>query len=182
MKPALYPLEGERIILEPFVERFISDEYISWLTDEETIRWLVKAGSRIDRVEVEKFCRSMIVSADDCFFAIVLRQKEKHIGNVRIGTVDWTSRTTRFGMMIGDASARGCGFGTDVMALVEDFAFGTLGLQTMRFPVVEDHRAAMRMYEKRHFAVDGYWSEDFVRDGTAHRMVAMTKFNPKFAA
>ena len=182
MKPALRRLKGPHVVLEPFTARFIGDDYLAWLRDDETTRWLVKPGPDCDRAEVERFCRSMMASADDCFFAILLKPDLRHIGNVRIGPIDWAARTTRFGMMIGDAPSRGRGLGAEVMMLVEDFAFRTLRLATLRFPVVQDHRAAVRMYEKRGFAVNGLWPEDFVKADKTYKMVAMLKRNPEIPA
>lgn len=178
MKPALVRIEGRTVALEPFAERFVSDSYLGWLKDDETTRWLVKAGPSVGLDEVRAFCRTMIDSADDCFFAIVDKTDGAHIGNVRLGHIDWAAGESRFGMMIGTASARGRGIGTEVMGLVERFAFDVLKLDALRFPVVADHAGALRMYEKAGFAVLGPWPEDFVKDGRSFAMVAVGKRRP----
>lgn len=174
-KPVLPRLDGASVVLEPFNEGFVSEAYLGWLKDEETTRWLVKAGPEVGLDEVRSFCRQMMDSPDDCFFAVLLRETGRHVGNLRIGAIDWAGRTSRFGVMIGDPAARGRGLGTELMGLVERFCFQGLGLDELRFPVVAAHAGAMRMYEKVGYAVVGPWPEDFVKDGRSWPMVAMTK-------
>lgn len=175
-KPDPLPrLEGETCILAPFTDDFVSPAYLGWLKDDETTRWLVKAGPDMGLDEVRAFCRQMMDSPDDCFFAILLREDGRHVGNLRVGPIDWAAGVARFGVMIGDGAVRGKGLGTELMGLVERFCFATLGLVRMRFPVVAAHGGAMRMYEKAGYAVDGSWPEDFVKDGRTWPMVAMTK-------
>lgn len=175
MKPVLDRQNGDGVDLVPFRLDFVSEAYLNWLKDDDTTRWLVKAGPDTGLAEVEDFCRQMIDSPDDCFFAIVRRHDQRHVGNVRLGPIDWANGNSRFGIMIGDHSARGQGFGTEVMSLVERLAFDTLGLRQLRFPVVAAHAGALRMYNKAGYTQDGPWPEDFVKDSRTFPMVTVSK-------
>ena len=163
------------MVLEPFSGAFVTPTYLGWLKDDETTRWLVKAGPDVGLDEVEAFCRQMIDSDDDCFFAIIDKVNGRHVGNVRIGPIDWEAGTSRFGVMIGEAGARGRGLGAEVMELVENFCFGPLGLTQMRFPVVVANEQAMAMYRKRGFTLDGDWPENFEKGGQSWPMAAVLK-------
>lgn len=177
MKPApLLGMEGDRVVLVPFSEDFVSERYLEWLKDDDTTRWLVKAGPDVGLGEVRAFCRDMIASPNDCFFAIVLRHSGVHVGNVRLGTIDWQAGSARFGIMLGDPAARGIGLGGEIMALIESFAFHTLGLAQLRFPVVEANEAAMKLYAGRGFTVEGPWlGEVFVKNGREWPLVSVVK-------
>lgn len=176
MKPSLSRLSGNNVDLVPFHLGFVTEAYLGWLKDDEVTRWLVKAGPEIGLAEIESFCRGLIDSPDDCFFAIMRRSDQHHVGNVRLGPIDWHDGSSRFGIMIGENSARGCGIGTEVMGLIERFAFGVLGLGQLRFPVVAAHAGALRMYDKAGYTEDGPWPEDFVKAGQVFPMVAVRKF------
>lgn len=175
MKSQLARIDGVGAALVPFSLDFVTPAYLDWLKDDETTRWLVKAGPDVGLAEVETFCRQMIDSPDDCFYAVVLKPDGRHVGNLRIGPIDWAAKTARFGVMIGDGAVRGRGLGTELMGLVERFCFHDLGLDMLRFPVVAAHAGALRMYEKAGYRQDGHWPEDFVKDGRTWPMVAMTK-------
>jgi RimJ/RimL family protein N-acetyltransferase len=173
------PLVGPRIALHPFAERFITEEYLAWLRDAEVTRFIVKAGLDVTLPDVRAFCHRLIESPDDFFFAIV--HDGRHIGNARLGPIDWSTGISGYGILIGDRSFHNRGFGAEVIELVSSFAFNELKLRALRFPVVEEHAAAMRLYRKCGFAEEGPWPEPFVRDGQSLSMTTFTKFSSRAA-
>ena len=69
--------------MEPFNFKFVSENYLSWMNDKETTKFIDKAKSHTSISDLNSFARKMINSKSD-FFAILLK-KLLHIGNVRLG-------------------------------------------------------------------------------------------------
>ena len=115
--------------------------------------------------DVRKFCQVMMESKEDIFFAIVSRETQTHIGNVRVGSIDWDQKVTGFGILIGDEEFRGKGIGTEVMELIKELCFVELGLNELRFPVVCENQAAIRLYRRADFREAGACSRNFEKSG-----------------
>lgn len=171
-------IPGATVVLCPFSDRFVTPSYLAWLKDEVVTRYIVKAGPETTVADVRRFCSELMASPADHFFAITLKTGGRHIGNVRLGPIDPASGIARFGMLIGEPDCHGKGIGTEVVALIENFAFRELGLRGMRFPVVREHTAAMRLYLKLGYTPGGAWPEPFVKGGRTIELVAMEKWNP----
>jgi len=170
-------IEGQKIVLEPFSEYYLSENYLAWLRDDMVTRYLVKGGADINMAEVRNFCRSMIESRDDFFFAIVVRDGDRHVGNVRLGPIDWREAITGFGIMIGDREWHGQGLASETIKLITSFAFDELNLSQLRFPVVAEHDAAMRLYRRAGFVEEGPAPTAFSKNGRVLPMVLFSKFN-----
>ena len=72
----------------------------------------------------------MISSETDYFFAILLKKNLHHVGNVRLGPIDFKLMKSNFGILIGSKNYRGCGIGTEALELIKEFGFGYLKLKT----------------------------------------------------
>ena len=110
-------LTGSQIALACFNEENITDKYVAWLKDDEVNKFLRKPNKNITIEEVREYCLSLLASDDNYFFAIIHNQSTEHIGNVRLGPIDYTNRLCQFGMMIGEKSYYGKGIATEVMRL-----------------------------------------------------------------
>ncbi len=77
----------------------------------------------------------------------------------------------RFGFF--DPERLGRGFGTEVTAVVVQYAFGSLGLQRLDLAVLEFNERAIRCYKRCGFREVGRASEVVVIDGEPHHDVLM---------
>lgn len=73
------------------------------------------------------------------------------IGFTYLSEIDDCNRTAEFGILIGEADARGKGYGTEATRLMLDYAFTVLGLHNVILRVYAPNRAGTRAYEKAGF-------------------------------
>ena len=81
-------------------------------------------------------------------FAIYERTTWRTIGNCGLIDVDLIHRHAEVGIAIGEADARGQGYGTEAMRLLLDYAFTVLGLRNVMLRVYEYNDAGRRSYAK----------------------------------
>ena len=120
----------------------------------------------------------MIDSNKDYFFAIVLKKNQLHIGNVRLGPIDYKLMKSNFGIMIGNKDFRGCGVGTEVLELIKDFSFKRIKLEQLSFPAVEVYTAAMKLYEKVGFTLNDKVKKTLNKNGNSWKLVEWSMNNP----
>jgi len=174
------PLEGKSALLSLFNEGHIDGQYLSWLKDVTVTRYLVGVGADTPYDDIKQFCESLIASPDDYFFAIQDRANGQHIGNVRLGGIDWSTSTSAFGIMIGEPNAQGKGFASDALRLIERFCFEGLDLRRLQFPVVQENQTAMRLYERSGYFCAGKCPQLFSKDAVSLPMVTFMKTQEGF--
>jgi [ribosomal protein S5]-alanine N-acetyltransferase len=87
------------------------------------------------------------------------------IGSVGLHALDFRTRRAEFGMLIGDRSQWGQGFGTEATRMMLDYGFGTLNLNRIWLQAFASNTAAIRVYEKAGFRQEGVQRAHLFKDG-----------------
>ena len=173
-------LKGDKIILQPFSSKFISKEYLFWINDKDIAKFIDKAKDTTTIQELNSFAISMINSNYDYFFAIIYKKNLKHIGNVRLGPINFDFKVSNFGILIGDKNFHSSGIATEVLKLIKHFGFNYLKLNKISFPVIEAHTAAMKLYAKANFSCLGVMSKTFNKNGKSWKLVEWSMTNEDY--
>jgi RimJ/RimL family protein N-acetyltransferase len=151
-KERLYSvLTGPRIRLVPFGEKNINDRYLKWMNDPEVTRYLKSGGGPVTMEDLHGYYQSIKGSKYNFLFAIELKEKNTHIGNIRLGPVDWEHKRTDMGIMIGDKENWGKGYGSEAMYLLMEFAFDRLLMKEFVAGARCLNERAMHLYPKLGF-------------------------------
>jgi RimJ/RimL family protein N-acetyltransferase len=92
-----------------------------------------------------------VTSAGETVFTIYERATWRPIGTCGLHDLDHRNRTAEFGILIGEADARGKGYGTEATRLMLDYAFTALGVHNLMLRVFAYNRAGIRAYQKAGF-------------------------------
>tara|TARA_A100000164_G_C21767101_1_gene704525 strand:- start:389 stop:934 length:546 start_codon:yes stop_codon:yes gene_type:complete len=171
-------INGDNIKLEPFSLDLVNNNYLNWMNDKDISKFVTKAQGKTSLEDIYSFAKKMIESDSDYFFAIFYKKNNRHIGNVRLGPIDHERMISNFGILIGDQDFHGQGVGTEVMGLIKDFSFNYLKLNKLRFDVVKENTAAMKLYAKSDFKCLGESKKNFEKDGISLKLVEWTMSNP----
>jgi RimJ/RimL family protein N-acetyltransferase len=144
-------LEGDRTILKPLRESFCTQKYLSWLNDPEVYKYL-SSGGEFTMDQLVNFVR--VKNFEDIFFwAIIVKQNNNHIGNIKIDKIDKKDLHGEYGIMIGDKSVWGMGYAAEVSKIVIDFCFNVIGLKEIRLGVHKENIPAIKLYQKLGFSI-----------------------------
>ena len=174
--PYFEKIPGERIYLSP-MNPDDAETYTKWMNDPEVIFWLDQA-SRVytlpsERAWLETCANQTGKNMDQYNFAIVLREGERLLGNIGLMNIHPVHRTATFGMFIGEAEDRSCGYGTEALGLLLSYSFRWLGLRNIDLHVDSENARAIRCYEKVGFKEYGCRSQAIFYDGQWHDRIFM---------
>lgn len=173
---------GSKIYLRNLTRADATPAYVGWLNDPETTRYL-ESGRRVETIESIADYISRYEGRDDAvFMAIMLREGDVHVGNVKLEPIDRVNNHAVLGIMIGDPSARGRGIGFDVMITTLRYAFDELGLHRVALGVRSDNTAAIRCYEKVGLNVEGRLRDSIRQDGSYTDSLLMGMLDYEFHA
>jgi RimJ/RimL family protein N-acetyltransferase len=133
-------------------------EYIrKWVNDRKTTEYLsaIFWFPQTEADTTDFLNRVMRAAPNASYFVIADVKDESYIGQMDIFEINWKIRKGKLGTVIGSAQARGKGYGTEALKLLEDYAFGVLGLERLELDVYADNVRAIRCYEKAGFQHEG---------------------------
>ncbi len=146
-------LLGPRLYFRP-IERDDAPRLAAFVNHPDVRRNLLVHRPMNTAQEVS-FVDTITASPRDVMFAIVLRDGDRMIGTTGLHEMDFRSRRATFGMLIGEPSEWGKGYGTETTRMVLDYGFGTLNLNRVELEVLEHNAAGLRAYEKAGFRREG---------------------------
>ena len=102
-------IDGNNIILQPFSEKFLTDNYLDWMNDKETTKFISKAKKENSMYDLELFVKHMIKSNLDYF-------TEENIKNWKHKKVDTPEKNDVLIFKVRSNTANHCGvfLGNDV--------------------------------------------------------------------
>lgn len=156
---------GSQVYLRPLERADLNERYLGWLNDPEVTKYLETGTFPMTMQDLEKFYADVTGSKQQVIFAIVDAKSDEHIGNVKLGPINWTHRSATFGILIGDKGSWGRGIGLEATRLAVEYGFKRLNLRRIDLGVYADHDSALRCYERAGFKVEGRMREALFREG-----------------
>jgi len=126
----------------------ITDEYMGWLNDREVITGIMNRPFPITTAQQTAYVMSETANPNSVMFAVIERETDKFIGTARLGSISWVHRHGTESCFIGDKTAWGKGYGTELVSLIIKYAFYHLNLDKVYSGVRADHIPSIRKNEK----------------------------------
>tara|TARA_Y100000294_G_scaffold136315_1_gene129138 strand:- start:4422 stop:4880 length:459 start_codon:yes stop_codon:yes gene_type:complete len=126
--------------------------YLSWLKDDEVKKYMSASLSTTIK-QLYEYYREITGRESALIFAVELRRGRKHIGNVTLQNIDEIRKCAVFGIMVGDKTQWGKGYGRLATELTVKYAFDQLGLKAVRLGVSPKHKEGIHLYKKCRFKV-----------------------------
>jgi RimJ/RimL family protein N-acetyltransferase len=131
---------------------FDLDLYLSWLQNIQDNRYIEAVRKDYSKFDLEKYLESRVNNPEVKFWGIFL-ESNKFIGTIKLEPINWKSQTAWLGMMIGDSSERGKGYGSQALNLVLDYAENVLLLKDIFLGVHKNNIPAISIYKKSAFEI-----------------------------
>ena len=167
-------LEGALVRIERFEERDLSERYLGWLNDPETMRFSNQRFRDHDLASCRHYFDTFADSEND-FLSVRRRGGGDAIGTMTVyhnqhhGTAD-------VGIMIGDRSCWGRGFGQDAWDTVLSWLLGPRGTRKVTAGTVASNRGMVRLMERSGMTLEGVRRGQELIDGTPEDIVLYGKF------
>ncbi len=146
------------------------DHVMGWINDPDIVKNFARMSGPITREEEEVFLRATLASETDRLWAIE-RDDGKYLGNAGIHKIWWPARNGRLGLVIGDKTGHGRGWGTEAMGLLIARAFEELGLHKVWLMRFADNQRMGRIADKLGFVPEGVLRDEYFHNGRYYDMM-----------
>lgn len=172
-------MTGEsRVYLRAMTEEDVTDRYIDWFRDSMVIEFL--DSSYFEKKDTIEYLRYGFQTKSYFMHAIIDRATGIHIGNLKLGPINWKHRFSDLITVIGDRNYWGKGFATEAIRAGIVLAFETYDLRKLSAGISADNVGSLKAYTRAGFQVEGRLKGQFLIGGTVQDRIEIGCFNPKY--
>ena len=141
--------------MRPITLQDANEKYLSLLNDHKTSRYVESRFEKHSPESLRKFVAEQVVKRPATFFAIILKENEEHIGNIKIGKIHSVHKYADVGILIGEKAYWGKGYAAEAIELIVRYAFDNLGLNKLIAGAYSPNVGSVKAFEKAGFAIEG---------------------------
>lgn len=149
--------------LAVFGREHVSEDYLRWINDPETMRYTEARHRSHSRAEAEAYVEASNAGITSRLFRILV--DGRHVGNLRLSDINYFHRRTDMAIIVGDANMRGKGIGPRAIALGAGFAFTALPMNKITAGMYACNQASLRAFEKAGFRQEGRQEAHYYCEG-----------------
>lgn len=168
-------LENRLIKMFPFSERDIGETYLGWLNDPVVTRFSNQRFFRHTSDSCIEYLRGF--NKTENLFLLIRRQSD----DSRIGTmtayINKYHSTADIGLMIGDRSCWGMGFGQSAWNCLGEFLLYGLNIRKLTGGTLRGNLAMVSIMQKFGMTLEGVRREQEVVEGSLQDLVYYAKFS-----
>ena len=158
-------IKGVQIYLREVQISDVNVNYYGWINDPEVTRYLEVRNIPQSPENIKKYVQAMDGNADEIFLAICLREDGHHVGNIKLGPINWLHRFAEVSLVIGEKQFWGKGIGTEAVRLVSHFAFDVLNLHKLKSGCYEENIGSTKAFLKAGFVQEGILKSQWYLNG-----------------
>ena len=145
-------LTGPRVHLVPLHPDDVTPNYVAWLNDTQVNRYLESRFATHTLESTRAFAQACWQAPHTILLAIRLIQGNRHIGNIKLGPIDFHHLRGDIGLIIGDRSCWGQGYATEAIGLLAEWALHQAGLRKLTAGAYASNQASIRAFLKCGFS------------------------------
>lgn len=154
----------ENLELKTLTHENASPHYFDWLQDPQVTRFLEVRHLNFSSEEIQNFINYMFEDKNNILFGIFVKNTQKHIGNIKLGPINWVYSRADIGLLIGDKEYWGKGFATEAIEAVVKVAQENLNIHRLQAGAYASNIGSIKAFKKANFDQEGllkdYWSID----------------------
>jgi ribosomal-protein-alanine N-acetyltransferase len=154
-------LEGKRIYLREVRLSDVNETYYRWMNDPRVTQYLESRFYPNSLENLNEYVKNRQIDRSNIFLAISIKQDHKHIGNIKLGPIDWIHGFAEIGVIIGEKDQWGKGYASEALRLVVQHAFSELNLHKVTAGAYEPNQASIKAFQKAGFEIEGRRKQHF---------------------
>lgn len=152
-------IETPRLYLKTLEESDVSQKYVDWLNDPVVNTYLETRHNHQTLDSCKEFVKGCLKSPAENLFGVFLKEKNIHIGNVKLGLINPIHLRGQLSLIVGDRLQWGMGYGSEIVRAVTKFGFEQLHLDRIEAGCYEENLSSLRIFLRAGYSVEGFFRE-----------------------
>ena len=145
------------IFLYKFNLRLVSQKYIDWLNDKSVTRFTDQYFYNTTKRSIYKYVNTITKSNNEYLYAIKIKKNFKtiHVGNIKIGPINYVHKNAYISYLIGDKNFWGMGVATNAVKEITIIAKKKFKLKKLIAGVHSHNTSSIKVLKKCGFKKEG---------------------------
>lgn len=148
-------IEGDRIYLRNVRLDDVNENYGRWMNDPSVNQFLETRYIPRSLDNIRSYVQNMDGKTDEIFLAICLKKGDAHIGNIKLGPINWVHRFGDISLLIGEKEQWGKGYARESISALVCFAFDVLNLNKLHAGCYASNHGSKKAFLKAGFKQEG---------------------------
>lgn len=168
-------LQGQRVVLRPFTQADITEEYLRWLNDSLVLQF---SNQRFKSHEYSSCLRYLesFAGTDNLFLGVFRLDNQKAIGTLT-AYISRHHGTADVGIMIGDRTVWGQGYGQDAWNTLTNWLIVEGGIRKLTGGTVACNRAMVKLMERSGMKLEAVRKAQEIIDAQPEDILYFAKFH-----
>ena len=168
-------MENKKINLRRLQPNDVTHEYVDWMNDSEINKYLESRHVVHSLDSIKAFVEAMSYDKSNFLFGIFCNKTSLHIGNIKLGPIDYRYLRAEIGLIVGNKNYWGKGIATEAILTVCKFAAEKLKLRKVEAGCYSSNFGSKKAFEKAGFEVEGLLRGHFYCNGTSEDCLRLGK-------
>lgn len=173
-------IESSKLYLREVRETDVNENYYRWLNDSEITQHLESRFYPNSLNKILQFVKSKDGDPNNVFLAIITKDSDRHIGNIKLGPINWIHRMAEIGIFIGEKDKWGKGYACEAITLLSEYAFRRLNLRKLTAGCYGNNAGSQKAFTKAGFNVEGVRKSHFFFNGSYVDLILFGLINPDY--
>lgn len=156
----------------------IDDRYLAWFRDPVVTEYL--DAKNLTYKEVTDYLTAGHTSGGFVMYGIFDRDKDVHIGNIKLGPINWMHGICGCALFIGDPSYWGKGIARQAFVIGTRLAFDKLKMRKITAGVAEGNIGSVKACQAAGWVIEGRLKGHQIINGKEQDCLNISGFNPAF--
>ena len=172
---------GEKVRLRP-IEREDLPRFVTWFSDQEVRRHLL-VYTGFSLAHEERWFQELLgrMERQETLILVIETKSGTPIGNIGLHDIDWKNRQAELGIVIGEKTHWGQGYGPAAIRTMLRLAFQEMNLHRVFLVVNADNQRGIRCYQKVGFQHEGTLRDATFKEGTYCDQYVMSVLATEYA-
>ena len=135
----------------------VSKKYIGWLNDENTNIYTEQKYFKHTKKKVIKYVKEKIKSKNEFLFGIFITENKKniHIGNIKIGPINFQHKFSEISYLVGDSNFINQGVATSAVKIAIRLCRSKFKIKKLIAGCYKKNKASKKVLQKNKFKLKG---------------------------
>ncbi len=172
-------LSGSNIYLRKICLEDANKDYCRWMNDPLVNCYLESRFCRHTLKTLRVYISEKLGDKSVAFFAIILKDRGRHIGNIKLGPINNIHSFADVGILIGEKDCWEKGYATEAIKLIVEYAFNKLNLHKITAGCYSPNKGSINAFKKAGFLQEGIRRQHCYFKGKYVDDVILGFINPK---
>jgi len=146
-----------KIVLTELYPKMVSKKYLKWMKSKEIVKFTEQRFIKHSKKKIINFVRSKKNSKKEFLYGIYIKMNTKkiHVGNIKLGPIDYNHKNAEISYLIGDKNLQNKGIGTKAIMEILFMAKKKFKLKKIIAGVYSNNFSSRKILLKNGFKLEG---------------------------